>query len=131
MQSKNVFTISGTLSTDVKTGETPTKTTTAWYVVAVKESFVKKDGSESVKTNFIPVTSYGKQAIEAIGLEKGDEIEVSGLIRSWSSEDKTKHGFNFVVNKLLKLERKDVNANAADDSAWLDSYNEEESQKNR
>jgi single-strand DNA-binding protein len=132
MQGINTFTIAGNLSTEVKAGKTKNGTVTAWYVVAVNEEIATKDGSTKSIVNFIPVTTYGKQAETDHRMTKGTGVEVSGSIASWTSADKSNHGFSFNARSVKVVRsapvQKEPEPPAADD-AWLADYENAEVQK--
>ena len=61
MSFANEFRIHGNLVNDVRRGRTGGGVTTAFYVVAVDHQFRSGDNIQTT-TDFIPITTYGKQA---------------------------------------------------------------------
>jgi single-strand DNA-binding protein len=116
MSSINVFTIIGNITKDVQLKHVANGTATATYVVAVDDSYVDRDGNKHERCDFIPVTTYGKQAeADAKYLKKGATVAVSGSIRSWYKEQKG--GFNFEVDKVKYLSKGNGSRGAEQDQS--------------
>jgi single-strand DNA-binding protein len=95
MSLDNEFRIHGNLAQDVRRGRTGNGTTTAFYVVAVAHQFQTAEGVQKT-TDFIPVTTYGKQAESDLKfLAKGKEVMIRGRIRSWYDSAQKRGGFAF------------------------------------
>jgi single-strand DNA-binding protein len=91
----NEFRVHGTLAGDVRRGHTTNNVTTAFYVVIAKSQFSTADGIQST-TDFIPITTYGKQAENDLKyLAKGKEVSIKGRIRSWFNKTENRGGFCF------------------------------------
>lgn len=106
MASINQFTIIGNVTKDVELRYTPGGTPTATYTVAVDNVFTGRDGKKHEETDYIPVTTYGKQAEnDAKFLKKGAMVAVSGRIRSWYKPEERKGGFNFEAEHVQYLGR--------------------------
>ena len=84
MASINTFTIVGNVTKDVELRYTPSGTPAVTFTVAVDNVYYDRDGKKHEETDFIPVTTYGKQAEnDAKFLKKGSMVAVMGRIRSW------------------------------------------------
>lgn len=93
MSLANEHRIHGNLARDVQRGKTRSGVVTAFYVVAVGHQY--RDGDTlHTSTDFIPVTTYGKQAESDLKfLAKGKEVLIRGRIRTWYDAGKKKSGF--------------------------------------
>ena len=102
MASINTFTIVGNVTKDVELRYTPSGTPAVTFTVAVDNVYYDRDGKKHEETDFIPVTTYGKQAEnDAKFLKKGSMVAVMGRIRSWYKADERKGGFNFEAENVL------------------------------
>lgn len=91
----NEFRVHGTLAGDVRRGLTSNKVATAFYVVVIRSQFRTADGIQST-TDFIPISTYGKQAENDLKyLAKGKEVSIRGRIRSWYNHTENRGGFCF------------------------------------
>lgn len=96
MSAINDFHIIGHVTKDVELRYTPNQTPTVTYTVAVNNTWYSEGGVKHEECDFIPVTTYGKQAeADAKYLKKGTGVAVFGRIRSWYKKDINKGGFNF------------------------------------
>ncbi|WP_371765541.1 single-stranded DNA-binding protein [Massilia sp.] len=90
----NEFRVHGKLIGNVSRGRTVRGVTTAFYVVAVP--CTRHDSGDQTSTDFIPITTYGKQAENDLRyLAKGKEVLIRGRIRSWYDSIKKCGGFCF------------------------------------
>ena len=106
MASINTFTIVGNVTKDVELRYTPSGTPAVTFTVAVDNVYYDRDGKKHEETDFIPVTTYGKQAEnDAKFLKKGSMVAVMGRIRSWYKADERKGGFNFEAENVQYLSR--------------------------
>ena len=106
MPSINVFTIVGNLVRDVELRHTPNGTPVAMFTVAVSNVFYDRQGGRREETDYVPVTTFGKQAEnDAKFLKKGYAVGVVGRIRSWYRADERKGGFNFEAGTVQYLGR--------------------------
>ena len=97
----NVFTIGGRVTKDVVLRFTPSGTPTVTFTVAVGNVYYDRNGVKQDETDFIPVTTYGRQAEnDAKYLRKGSAVCVSGSIRSWYRASEGRGGFNFEADKV-------------------------------
>ncbi len=104
MAAINIFTIIGNVTKDVVLRFTPNGTPTATYSVAINNVWDSEGGVKHEECDFVPVTTYGKQAeADAKYLKKGTAVAVSGRIRSWYKKDENKGGFNFEANTVQYL----------------------------
>lgn len=72
MASINTFTIVGNVTKDVELRYTASGTPSVTFTVAVDNVYYDRDGKKHEETDFIPVTTYGKQAEnDAKFLKKG------------------------------------------------------------
>lgn len=95
MSFSNEFRIHGNLARDPQRGRTGSGVTTAFYVVAVEHQSRQGD-SVQTSTDFIPITTYGKQAESDLKyLAKGKEVAVRGRVRSWYDTVQKRGGFCF------------------------------------
>ena len=75
MASINTFTIVGNVTKDVELRYTPSGTPSVTFTVAVDNVYFDRDGKKHEETDFIPVTTYGKQAEnDAKFLKKGSTV---------------------------------------------------------
>ncbi|WP_459203487.1 single-stranded DNA-binding protein (plasmid) [Ralstonia pseudosolanacearum] len=104
MASINEFIIIGNVTKDVELRYTSGGTAAVTYTVAVDDVYYDRDGQKREKTDFIPVTTYGKQAEnDAKFLKKGSMVAVTGRIRSWYKQEERKGGFNFEAERVKYL----------------------------
>ena len=106
MASINIFTIVGNLTRDTELRYTASGVATATLAVAVNHVYFDRDGKKHEEADFIPVTTYGKQAEnDAKYLKKGSAVAVTGRIRSWYKQSENKGGFNFEAERVQYLGR--------------------------
>ena len=115
MASINTFTIVGNVTKDVELRYTPSGTPSVTFTVAVDNVYFDRDGKKHEETDFIPVTTYGKQAEnDAKFLKKGSTVAVMGRIRSWYKQAERKGGFNFEAERVQYLGRPSGNRAGGD-----------------
>ena len=120
----NHFVIVGNVTKDVELRQTAGGNPTATYAVAVDATRFDKDGTKHEGADFIPVTTYGKQAEnDAKFLKKGATVAVTGKIHSWYNRQENKGGFNFEAEQVQYL-RKPTPRDAADNSGSQDNHGE-------
>jgi len=129
MGSINQFIIDGNVTKDVELRFTPKGTPVATYIVAVDDVFYEGDQKRE-QTNFIPVTTYGRQAEnDAKYLKKGSGVTVMGRISSWYKPEQKKGGFNFEA-ETVKYQGKATNfpksADKKGEDKWLRDYDDAE-----
>ena len=122
----NQFIIDGNVTKDVVLSFTSGGTPRAFYIVAVDNVFYE-DGQKREKTDYIPVTTYGRQAEnDAKYLKKGSGVTVMGSIRSWYNGDTKCGGFNFDADNVRyhgKRDRVPLSVESATpEDAWLRDY---------
>lgn len=128
MASINSFTVIGRVTKDVQLRYLPNGTALVNYAVAVSDVWYDKEGDRQEACDFIPISVYGPQAEnDAKYLKKGDQVAVTGAIRSWYKAKENKGGFNFVADKVLYLSKAGGHADApkAQPNAvgeWADEY---------
>lgn len=87
------------------------------FTIAVDRNMKSSDGT--IKTDFIPITIWGKRAEAVVKyMKKGDYISLSGRLRTGSYEDKegnrkyiaevVAEEFKFVNNKRNIIEENDI-----------------------
>jgi single-strand DNA-binding protein len=104
MAAINGFYIVGNLTKDVELRFTPGGTPTTTYTVAVNNVWYSDGGVKHEECDFVPVTTYGKQAeADAKYLKKGTAVAVTGRIRSWYKKQENKGGFNFEATAVQYL----------------------------
>lgn len=104
MASINFFQIIGNVTKDVELRYTPSGKATATYSVAVNNVWYSDNGTKNEECDFIPVTTYNKQAeADAKYLKKGTSVAVFGRIRSWYKKESNKGGFNFEAERVQYL----------------------------
>lgn len=122
----NQFIIDGNVTKDVVLSFTAGGTPKAFYIVAVDNVFYD-EGQKREKTDYIPVTTYGRQAEnDAKYLKKGSGVTVAGSIHSWYNGDNKCGGFNFDADNV-KYHGKPHRAppsvdSASPEDAWLRDY---------
>lgn len=133
MASINTFTIVGNVTKDLELRYTTGGAATVTYLVAVDNVYFDRDGTKHEATDFIPVTTYGKQAEnDAKYLKKGAVVAVNGKIRSWYKPSEGKGGFNFEATHVQYLSKpsagrapsevpQEPNGNPEVDD-WLNAY---------
>ena len=148
MSGINEFIIDGNVTKDVELRYTPRGTPVATYAVAVDDvTGVGDDRRET--TNYIPVTTYGRQAEnDARYLKKGSGVTVFGKISSWYKPEQKKGGFNFEAKRVIYRSKSSSASPSASPNAspsaepeppsslqntgsmsadeWLDDYNQAE-----
>ncbi|AOJ79222.1 single-stranded DNA-binding protein (plasmid) [Burkholderia savannae] len=129
MSSINQFFFTGNVTKDVVLRYLPGGRAVATYVVAVDTVYVH-DGERREETDYIPVTTYGKQAEnDAKYLKKGAGVAVTGRVRSWYKREERRGGFNFEVSQVHYTGRassrqdseREVESAPADDG-WVADY---------
>ncbi|HHV7525703.1 TPA: single-stranded DNA-binding protein [Burkholderia orbicola] len=129
MSNINQFFLTGNLTKDVVLRYLPGGRATATYVVAVDTVYVH-DGERREETDYIPVTTYGKQAEnDAKYLKKGAGVAVTGRVRSWYKREERRGGFNFEVSQVQYTGRatsrrddeREIESAPADDG-WVADY---------
>lgn len=125
----NEFRIHGKLASDVARGRTARGITTAFYVVEV--TCRRSDDVTLSTTDFIPITTYGKQAENDLRfLAKGKEVAVHGRIRSWYDPAKKCGGFcvepfpRGVRYKGAPVARSGTRSPVGEHDDWIKSYND-------
>ncbi len=135
MASINSFTVLGNITKDVELRFTPNGTATATFNVAVNNVWYSSNGTKNEECDFIPVTTYGKQAEnDAKYLKKGASVCVIGRIRSWYKKEANKGGFNFEAERVQYLGKPTGNVPNEEGSGivnkehneWLDAYSRSE-----
>ena len=101
---ENSFTIIGRLVRDPAHTQTKLGTARTFYVVATQEYFTDRAGQRRQRADFIPVTSYGQQAVNDLKyLHIGKEVAVQGRIRQWFQPDNGQGGFEFEAESVRYL----------------------------
>ncbi len=102
----NTFTIIGNVTKNLELRYTPGGTPVVTYTVAVNNIYTDGNGQRREEVDFIPVTTFGKQAEnDAKYLGKGAPVAIQGRIRSWYKPDEKKGGFNFEAVHVQYLGR--------------------------
>ena len=129
MTAINSFTLTGNVTREVELRRTRNGIATVTFTLAVDNVYVDKEGRKHEACDFIPVTTYGKQAEnDAKYLKKGMGVAVIGRIRSWYHKEEGRGGFAFEaarVQYLGKLGDKSAGKNPVPDSeheAWMRDY---------
>ena|ERR1035437_5039029 len=92
----NEFGFIGNLTKDPILRYTPSGTPTTTYILAVDTEYTDGKGKLVEETDFIPITTYGKQAEnDTKYLKKGSALAVKGRVKSWYNGTEKKGGFNF------------------------------------
>lgn len=142
MASINNFTIVGNVTKDLVMRTTPNGKATTTYIVAVNNVWYSEGGVKHEECDYIPVTTYGKQAEADVKfLKKGSKVAVMGKLRSWYKPDVKKGGFNFEAidvqylgspvkstNNTEQHENKIDDGVAAEMDDWLSAYAQEDAQ---
>ncbi len=134
MSSINIFTIIGNVTKDAELRYTANGTPSVTFKVAVNNVYVDRAGVKHSETDFIPVTTYGKQAEnDAKFVKKGSLVAVAGRIRSWYKSAEQRGGFNFEASTVQYLGRPNGNRDAGQEQGdssphdeWLRDYNHAE-----
>lgn len=125
MASINTFTIVGNVTKDVVLRYTANGTATATFTVAVDNVFFDRQGGKQQETDYIPVTTYGKQAEnDAKYLKKGSTVAIVGRIRSWYKPEEKKGGFNFEAERVQYLGRPGGSRPASNDNHAPEQHQE-------
>lgn len=128
MGSINQFWIDGNVTKDVILRKTPGGTSVASYTVAVDNVYYV-DQVKHEETDYIPVTSYGRQAEnDAKYLKKGSGVSVMGRMKSWYQPENKRGGMNFEAETVKyqgspKKLPKSVD-DAPPEDEWLRSYDQ-------
>jgi single-strand DNA-binding protein len=94
----NLFVFAGNLAREPILGKTEGGTPKTFYTVAVDDTRYDKDGGKKDKCDFIPITTYGRQAEnDARYLKKGAPVIIQCKVHSWWNPDTGKSGFSFEV----------------------------------
>jgi single-strand DNA-binding protein len=118
MSSINQFVIIGNITKDVELRHTPGGTAVVTFIVAVNHEYFDRDDNKKEDVDFIPVTTYGKQAeADAKFLKKGSSVAVQGRIKSWYKAADKKGGFNFEAATVKYLGKPSGKSADADDAA--------------
>lgn len=126
MAAINTFTIIGNVTKDVELRYTPSGTPTVTYTVAVDNVWYDNNGTKHEECDFIPVTTYGKQAEnDAKYLKKGSSVAVIGRIRSWYKKAENKGGFNFEAERVQYLGKPSGNRSSEGPAAGGNTENDE------
>ncbi len=138
MAAFNSFTIIGNVTKDVELRKTTAGKSATTYVIAVDHVWYDNNGTKHEHCDFIPVSTYGKQAEnDAKYLKKGSSVAVSGRIHSWFKKDERKSGFRFEAEKVQYLGRPAIaqpsDSSQAQDTdrevdAWLSDYDNNSSE---
>src|ERR1035437_3357164 len=92
----NEFAFIGNLTKDPELRHTSSGTPTITFTLAVNTEYLDGKGNPVKETDFIPITTYGKQAEnDSRYLKKGSQVAVKGRVRSWYNKDEKKGGINF------------------------------------
>lgn len=103
MASLNQFIIAGNLTKDVVLRFTPAGQPVTTYSIAINNVYFV-EGVKHEEADYIPVTTYGKQAEnDAKYLKKGSSVLVTGRMRSWYKPEDKKGGINFEAFKVQYL----------------------------
>jgi single-strand DNA-binding protein len=97
----NHFVISGNVTRDPELRHLPSGTPTVTFTVAC--NFVRYDAHDAKheRTDFIPVTTFGKQAErDAKFLRKGSAVTVECRVESWYQPEEKRGGFNFKATNV-------------------------------
>ena len=99
----NTVIVSGRLGRDAENSETRGGQTRLKFSLAHSRRYTDKDGEKQEKTNWVPISYYGKgaEAIEKY-LVKGKEVTVVGRLDTYEYEkdgDKKK-GFEVIANEV-------------------------------
>ena len=92
----NHFIISGNVTRDLELRYLASGAPTVTYTVAC--NFVRYDAQDAKqeRTDYIPVTTFGKQAErDAKYLRKGSAVTVECRVESWYQKEEKRGGFNF------------------------------------
>lgn len=104
MAIQNEFFFIGRLVRDPVQSETKLGTPRAFYVLACNEHYVDRKGQRAQRTDFIPIASYGQQALNDMKyLRAGKEVAVKGRIRQWYSAATQQGGFEFEADAVRYL----------------------------
>jgi len=126
MASINTFTIIGNVTKDLELRYTPGGTPSVTFTVAIDNVYYDRDGKKHEEVDFIPVTTYGKQAEnDAKFLKKGFPVAVIGRIRSWYKPEERRGGFNFDAERVQYLGRPTGSRPADDAGQAQDAGNSE------
>ena len=127
----NQFIFDGNLTKDPILTRLPSGMAKAFYVIAVDNVWYV-EGQKREATDYIPVTTYGRQA-ENDGkyLKRGAGVTVMGAVRSWYDQDSGRHGFNFEADNV-KYQAKPIRMPASVEAAppvdsWLADYDRADS----
>lgn len=97
----NHFVVSGNITRDLELRHLPSGTATVTYTVACNFVRHDDDGKKHERADFIPVTTFGKQAErDAQYLRKGSPVAVEGRIESWFNPEEKRGGFYFKARNV-------------------------------
>lgn len=124
----NQYIIDGNLTKDPILTTLPSGMTKAFYVVAVDEVWYV-DGQKRERTDYIPVTTFGRQADnDGKFLKRGSGVTVMGSIRSWHDAATGRSGFNFEADNVKYQAKANPNripasvASAPPVDPWIAAY---------
>ncbi len=104
MSGFNDFCTIGNLTRDPQLRYTASGKPVASFTVAVNGFYTAPDGSKKESVDFIPVTTFGRQAEnDSKYLKKGRKVAVKMRVRSWYDEAKKRGGFNFEAYEVMYL----------------------------
>jgi single-strand DNA-binding protein len=96
MAIQNQFMYLGRLVRDPVQTETKLGTPRTFYILACNEHYTDKAGQRRQRTDFIPIATYGQQALNDIKyLRSGKEVVVQGRTRQWYNKASGQGGFEF------------------------------------
>lgn len=111
----NVFTITGRLTKDPVARQTTGGRQSAFYTLASDDFYYDKDGKRHETVNYIPITSYDRQAENDLKhLKKGALVGVTGKLTSWYNATENKGGVVHRAEKVDYLAKAGGNAGAGD-----------------
>ncbi|MFN7570711.1 MAG: single-stranded DNA-binding protein [Betaproteobacteria bacterium] len=135
MPAINLFVIDGNVTRDPELRYTTKGTPTTTYVVAVDRVFVDADQQKHEEADFLPVTTYGRQAEnDAKYLKRGAAVTVKGQIRSWYDPQAKRGGLRLEAETVVYQGRPGRAAAAmpkAPDDDWLRQYDATVAQQSR
>lgn len=100
MANMNKFFIDGNVVRNFELRKTSKGASVVTYTVAVDHIFYV-DGVKTEKTDYIPVTRYGRDAEnDHKYLRRGSGVTVMGALRSWWNPDTKKGGFIFEAHEV-------------------------------
>lgn len=126
MPAINLFVLDGNVTRDPELRHTPKGTPTTTYAVAVDRLYVDADGKKHEDADYLPVTTYGRQAEnDAKYLKKGVAVTVKGQIRSWYDPQNKRGGLRLEAETVVyhgRAGRMPVAVENAPADDWLRDY---------